>query len=207
MNSVLNQASLVPIGGFWWQQLPSILSVACITLIVAILLESVIFEIRRWIADSRSSNETWSVSKSLRGAFSRFVSRWTNRGRGYVSAYWVSAVCVFALLGFASVPLKHMIEPAPVMTAHWWYFPHVPEDMPANKYVVLHLDKLDPLYGTRSRYTFCGSSVSMDINEGEMVKDVVFKDHGDCIQLLNYNYERESYPPYRAKKYSKEAFQ
>lgn len=155
----------------------------------------------------RRDSTRYLKDSELSKIVTELTATWRTKIRGYTRVVAIYAVCLFAVIGFAIVPLQHIVMPARTITAHWWYFPHVPELMPDNQYVVLHLDKLDPLYGTRSRYTFCSSSVAMDMNEGEMVKDVVFKDHGDCIQLLNYNYERESYPPYRAKKYSKEAFQ
>lgn len=106
---------------------------------------------------------------------------------------------------FAAVPLRHVLLPAPEMVAHWWYFPHIPEVMPSNVYVVLHMAKDDPLYGTRSRYTFCAKGHDIDIDEGEMVKDVVFRDHGECIELVHYNYEREDYYPFPVKHYPEEA--
>lgn len=150
----------------------------------------------------------WRESQPLREAelaeiVREFMMTMRMRGRGYVRVVALGTISIFAILMFATVPLQHQIVPVPTRTAHWWYFPPVPEVMPADKYVVLHMDKSDPLYGTRSRYTFCKES---DIDEREMVRDITYKDHGDCIELLQYNYEREDFPPYRVKKYPEEAF-
>lgn len=146
--------------------------------------------------DSQPLNE-----KDLRTIVKELMEK--TRNSGYVRAFAVAGICVFAFVMFSIVPLQHQIITAPPKVAHWWYFPPVPEVMPADKYVVLHMDKSDPLYGTRSRYTFCKAP---DIDEREMVRDIVYKDHGDCIELVKYNYEREDFPPYRVKKYPEEAF-
>lgn len=135
-----------------------------------------------------------------------WLANWTNKWKGYAYTYWVLAVFVFAALAFLAIPLKHLLIPAPLVTAHWWYLPHVPELMPDNEYIVLHMDMFDPLYGTRSRYTFCMKGHKIDFDEGEMVKDVVFRNHDDCVELVSYNYERESFPPYPVKHYPEEAF-
>lgn len=141
-------------------------------------------------SDSRSQSWEW-------------LSQWTNKWKGWANAYWVAGVSTFALVAFASVPLKHLMIPAPTMVAYWWFFPHVPEMMPDNEYIVLHLDRSDPLYGTRSRYTFCANGQPVPIDEGEMLKEVVYKERGDCKELVHYNFERDEHLD--VKHYAKEA--
>lgn len=136
---------------------------------------------------SLRDHSNWSSSSS------DWLAHWTGKWRGWANAYWVTGICVFALAGFATVPLKHWIEPANMVTAHWWFFPHVPQVMPDNEYWVLHLDSTDPLYGTRSKYTFCAKGQRIDIDEGEMLKDVVYKERGDCKELMHYNFERDGH--------------
>lgn len=119
-----------------------------------------------------------------------WLSGWTIRWKGYAETYWVLTVCMFAVLGFASVPLKHWLEPAETITAHWWYLPHVSELMPDNEYIVLHMDRKDALYGTESRYAFCAKGGKIDFDEGEMIQDIEYREHGDCKELMHYNYEK-----------------
>lgn len=192
-------------GGYFLQHLPSILLLVSITVVLTGLFGRPIVSKLKW-GGSRLKWSSLRDASNWSSPSSDWLARWTGKWKGWANAYWVAGICVFALAGFATVPLKHFIEPAQTITAHWWYFVHVPQAMPDNEYIVLHLDRADLLYGTRSRYVFCAKGHRIDFDEGELLTDVVFKEHDDCKELLNYNFEKVEGNPSQVKHYSEEAF-
>src|SRR6266481_5483406 len=137
----------------------------------------------------RRESKRYLHNSELLKIVSEFTEMWKTRIKGHTRTITIFAACSVAMAGLASLPLKHWIEPADTVIAHWWYLPNVPELMPDNEYIVVHMDRADPLYGTESRYTFCSKGERIDFDEGEMIQDVVYKEHGDCKELLHYNYQ------------------
>lgn len=148
----------------------------------------------------RRASTKWIDESHVLKIIEELKENWRTKGYVRMIATWV--IFTITLLVFLTVPFQHKIIPSPTVIAHWWFFPHVPELMPDNEYIVLHMDKVDPLYGTRSRYVFCAQGQVVPMDEGEMLRDIVYKEHGDCKELLHYNFELDEH--LKVKMYAKE---
>lgn len=149
----------------------------------------------------KSDSRRYLRDSELLKIVTELTATWRTKTRGFVRASWVAVVCTFAVLAFISVPLKHSLFPAETVVGHWWYFPHIPDIMPDNEYIVLHMDREDKLYGSESRYVFCAKGEKIAFDEGEMLTEIVYKEHGDCKELVNYNFQKEDHDRRLVKKY------